>query len=210
MSSSIYQQYLIAGTNTFYLRLVKDGQRNSWLLKQITEELEESSAQEPAKPTAKAIKVATAESTEQPSANTLTKINYHSLPAGLQKLYDEAKEIYRSTAAIHNELAVDVYQQANLIPQAKRGEMISQVIEGRTKANKIYARIRVFEETGIDPGDDEKPPLDETNPLPVLKKIQSLRSSNSRWKKINNKEKLAEGEAELERLESIYKSLTNA
>ena len=214
MDNSIYEVYLKKGSNAFLLGLVEAGHRNSWLKGQITEELETvaspSSTDKVKAVEKKAIPQSAERTTEKavPSAKT-PKINTFSLSPALQVLYQKATTKYRETAAIHNELAVDIYQQANLITEAKRSEMITEVVEGRAWAIKIFERCRVYEQTGVDPGDDEKPALDETNPLQVFKKIQSLRSSISRFKKKEDKVKEAACAEELTRLEEIYKTIAD-
>jgi hypothetical protein len=213
MDNSIYEVYLKKGRNAFLLSLVETGHRNSWLKGQLTEELETvaSLANKAAKAAPKTQEQRAERAEELPahSANTPAKINVFSLPAHLHVLYKAATAKYRETAAIHNELAVDIYQQANLIPEAKRAEMITAVVEGRAWAITIFDRCRVYEQTGEDPGDGEKPTLDETNPLQVFKKIQSLRSSISRFKKLEKEEQATTAAAELERLEEVYKTFGN-
>jgi hypothetical protein len=215
MDNSIYEVYLKKGRNAFLLSLVETGHRNSWLKGQLTEELETvaspSSTDRVKAVGEKAIppKAERAEQVPAHSANPTAKINVYSLPAHLQVLHKAAATKYKETAAIHNELAVDIYQQANLIPEAKRAEMITAVVEGRAWAITIFDRCRVYEQTGEDPGDGEKPALDETNPLQVFKKIQSLRSSISRFRKKEDKVKEAGCAAELTRLEEVYKTFGN-
>lgn len=214
MENSIYEVYLKKGRNAFLKNLVETGHRNSWLKGQITDELETvaspSSLGSVKAVEEKAIPQSADRTTEKvvPSAKK-PKINTFNLPPVLQALYQQAATIYKETAAIHNELAVDIYQQANLIPEAKRAEMVTAVVEGRAWAVRIFNRCREFEQTGIDPGDEEKPPLDETNPLKVLKKIQSLRSSISRFKSTKNKVKEEACAAELARLEDVYKTIAD-
>ncbi len=214
MGNSIYERYIQEGRNQFLVDLVNQGHRNTWLLKRITTELE-TIATPPATKAVKAVVptlppgAKTSEEKPEHLATTYAKINTFNLPPHLQKLYNEAKDIFRTTAATHNELAVDVYQQSNLISQKERGIKITEVVEGRAKAIAIFDRCRVWEQTGVDPGGDEKPALDETNAHAVLKKIQSLRSSISRFKSTENKVKEAAAQQELERLEEIYKGLTN-
>jgi hypothetical protein len=216
MDNSIYDVYLKKGRNTFLLSLVQTGHRNSWLKGQLTDELETvaspSSTDKVKAVGEKAIppKAERAEQVPAHSANPTAKINVYSLPAHLQVLHKAAATKYKETAAVHAELAIDIYEQVYQIPEAKRAEMITEIVEGRAWAIKIFDRCRAFEQTGIDPGDDTKPPLDEENPLKVLMRIQSLRSSISRFKSLEKKDKAATAAAELERLESIYKALTNA
>lgn len=210
MGNSIYNDYLASGSNSFYKELISQGHRNSWLEKKLRHELEAITTTKPVENSnavTKSLPKGSAQASPKAATAHLSKVNPTILPPHLLELYNKAKDIYRNTAAIHTELCSDVYEQSNLIPEHKRADMITEIIEGRKQAIAIFERCRAYEETGIDTVQAERKELDEADPHQLLKRIQSLRSSITRFNKLNKPDKATKAKVELDRLTNIYSDL---